>query len=116
MLWLLAIYLLGGVLLCLLSVPLIQRRIPRNGLYGFRVAKTMASDAVWFPANEFAGKRLLVVGLVIAAVAIVLFAVPAITLDAYALSVLLVTVVAFTVTTVQCVRFLQSLPEDSAKP
>ena len=110
MLSLLFPYLAGGILLCLLSVPMIRRRIPRNGLYGFRVAKTLASDDAWYPANEFAGRRLLVLGLIIVVAALVLFAVPGITVDAYALSILCTVIIAFGIVVVQCVRFLRALP------
>jgi uncharacterized membrane protein len=116
MISLLIVYLAGGTLLCLLAIPLIRRRIPRNGLYGFRVSRTMASDAVWYQTNEFAGKRLLAVGLVIVVVSVVLYAAPGISLEAYALSILFVVIVAFGIVMLQCARFLQSLPEETARP
>ncbi len=49
---------LACLLVAVLSVPLILRRVPRNAFYGFRTRKTLSSDAVWYPANVFAGQAL----------------------------------------------------------
>ena len=49
---------LACLLVAGLSVPLILRRVPRNAFYGFRTRKTLSSDAVWYPANVFAGQAL----------------------------------------------------------
>ncbi|MCC6727707.1 MAG: SdpI family protein [Chthonomonadales bacterium] len=57
---------LTGALLCVLAVPLIRSRVPRNPFYGFRTRKTLRSDAIWYPANRYAGRALFVAGLVIA--------------------------------------------------
>lgn len=43
------------ILLFVVAVPLIAGIVPRNHFYGFRTPSTMASDAVWYPANRFAG-------------------------------------------------------------
>lgn len=53
-----------GVLLMLVSVPLIFRLVPRNGLYGFRTPTTLASDAIWYPANQVCGVTMLAAGVV----------------------------------------------------
>jgi hypothetical protein len=31
--------------------PLVQRKIGRNGLYGFRTPRTLASDEAWYAVN-----------------------------------------------------------------
>ena len=49
---------LACLLVAVLSVPLILQRVPRNAFYGFRTRKTLSSDAVWYPANVFAGQAL----------------------------------------------------------
>jgi hypothetical protein len=43
------------VALIVMSVPLILRAVPPNGVYGFRVAATPSSPAIWCPANAFMG-------------------------------------------------------------
>ena len=54
------------VLLVIISIPLILRVVPPNGVYGFRTASTQSSSAIWYPANAFMGWALLV-GAVISA-------------------------------------------------
>lgn len=47
-----------------LAIPLLLGRIPRNGLYGFRTPLTLSSDAVWYPANRFAARGLIIWGII----------------------------------------------------
>lgn len=61
------VYATIGGMFSLISVPLIQGRVARNGIYGFRTPKTLSSDRIWFPANRNAGRNLFVAGVVIAA-------------------------------------------------
>jgi len=56
--------LLVPLLIIVVSVPLILGKVPRNHWYGFRTPKTLASDAVWYPANRLGGKYLCVAGLI----------------------------------------------------
>lgn len=61
------LYTAVGVLFIGLAVPLIKRRIPPNQLYGFRTAATLASEEVWYAANEYSGRQLRLLGAVILA-------------------------------------------------
>jgi len=47
-------------LLILIAIPLAMRRVPRNIIYGFRTRSTMANDDIWFEANAYFGRRLIV--------------------------------------------------------
>lgn len=58
------VWLLTGVLFIVIALPMILGRVPRNGLYGFRTPKTMGSDAIWYPANRYAGWQMLGAGVV----------------------------------------------------
>ncbi len=69
-------FVLSGLLVTLLSVPLIRRQVPPNGLYGFRTEKTLGNESVWYQANEYAGKRLLLTGIAWIAVALLMLLVP----------------------------------------
>jgi len=53
---------LGPVLL-LLSIPLLLRWVPRNYIYGFRIAATLRSDAVWYETNALFARHTLALGL-----------------------------------------------------
>jgi hypothetical protein len=105
----LILYAGGGALLTALSVPLIQKRIPPNLWYGFRVRKTLENRDVWYAANVYAGRRLFGSGLVTAMGAIALYFVPGLTLDVYALACAVVTFAALTISVVQSLRYLQTL-------
>lgn len=60
------------VLWVLISVPLILKLIPPNGIYGFRIPATQASRAIWYPANAFMGWALSVAAVVSATLLVVL--------------------------------------------
>lgn len=51
-------FLLQGILLAGVSLPLVAGRVKRNGVYGFRTPKTLSSDDVWYAANRYAGRQL----------------------------------------------------------
>ncbi|MGA8809480.1 MAG: SdpI family protein [Thermoanaerobaculia bacterium] len=53
-----------------LSLPLVLGLIPRNRLYGFRTARTMASDATWFRVNRFAGICIMIASAIYCAVGV----------------------------------------------
>ena len=55
------------IVFALISIPLILRVVPPNGVYGFRNSTTLSSKAIWYPANAFAGWALLVAAAVSAA-------------------------------------------------
>lgn len=69
----LCLFVVNGLLLIGLAIPLIRRRVKPNPWYGFRTAKTMSSEAIWYEANAYAGRWLLWVGIVFVAAAIGLF-------------------------------------------
>lgn len=55
------------VLTALTSVPLALRLIPPNPFYGFKTRYTRSHPAVWYDANAFVGRGMLVVSLLSAA-------------------------------------------------
>ena len=59
-----------GVLLMLMAVPLMRRRVPRNGVYGVRFAAALADDRIWYEANALGGRDFFVLGAAIVAVAV----------------------------------------------
>jgi uncharacterized membrane protein len=52
----------SGLLLIALGIPLWLRRIPRNALYGVRVASTLADDRIWYEINARCGRALIGIG------------------------------------------------------
>jgi hypothetical protein len=43
------------VFIAAISVPLIFRMVPPNGVYGFRTSLTRSSSDIWYQANAFMG-------------------------------------------------------------
>lgn len=103
------LFLFSGLLLAALSIPMIMGKIPPNGLYGFRVKKTMDNPEIWYTVNVYSGKWLLAASLVQALAAVVAFYIPGITLDVYAYIVLAVWVVVFGVALTASIRYLNSI-------
>ena len=108
---LLVTYIASGLLMSGLALPLMWRKIPPNHLYGFRVRQTLENEAVWYSVNEFSAKRLLWVGLVTVAAAIVLFFVTT-RVDLYAAAISAVMLGGLAVCLIQSFRFLRTLGSD----
>jgi uncharacterized membrane protein len=102
-------YLLGGVVLICLSVPLIRGRIAPNGWYGFRVRRTLESPAVWYPANRYAAYHLLVLGLILIPFTATLYILPQIDFLHYALANLTLVLVGLGVGMIRSFRYLSRL-------
>ena len=50
-------------LLRVIAIPLILKKVPRNGFYGFRTPKTMAgSDEQWYRINRQGGIAIFIAG------------------------------------------------------
>lgn len=59
-------YIFVGLLLLILSIPLISSKVSRNALYGVRIGKSFESDENWYAINKYGGKVLIVVGVITA--------------------------------------------------
>ena len=106
---LLILHIASSVLLMALSLPLLWEKVPPNGLYGFRVKATLENPRIWYAANKFAAKRLLVAGAVFVAAALILYFIPGIGVDTYILGCLFLFAVPFVIGLVQSLRYAKSL-------
>ena len=106
---LLVLYISIGILLALLSIPLIWRWIPPNGWYGFRIRQTLENPQLWYEVNAFAGRRLFLTGFAIALGALLFYLVPGFTLEIYALCCLAVTLAGLGLTILQSARYLRKI-------
>lgn len=109
MFWLTLMYAGLGLLMAALSVPMIQRWIKPNPFYGFRTPKAFKSDAIWYEINAYSGRRLFIAGLVIALAAVLFALIPNLPLDLYSILLLLVLVIAMTLTMIQSLRHLNEI-------
>src|SRR4051812_49823778 len=103
---LLVLFVAAGLLLSGLSVPLILRKVGPNPLYGFRVRQTLEDPAVWYPANAYAAKGLLAVGLGTCTAAVALYLVPGIGVGVYAAAVGVVALAGLAVNLILTFRYL----------
>ncbi len=54
-----------GALLAAVSIPLILEKIGPNPFYGFKTKKTFSNKEIWYKANKYLGKVLLIAGIII---------------------------------------------------
>jgi hypothetical protein len=101
----------SGLLLVGISIPLIQRRVKPNYWYGFRTRRTLSDPQTWYDVNAYAGKRLLISGLITTIAAIMLFFVPGLTVDGYSLGMTVFALGPLTIGIVQSFRYLNRLAE-----
>ena len=59
-------------LFVILGIPLILRKVPRNVVYGFRTCRTLSDDFVWYEANAYFGRGLVVSSLISATAVLML--------------------------------------------
>lgn len=105
------LYFAGGLLLVLLAVPLVLEKVKPNAIYGFRIQATLENPAVWYAVNKHFGRRLLLVGVVNCLASALLYFVPGISLDVYALCMLAVFAVTFFLALAQSWKYMKSLQE-----
>jgi uncharacterized membrane protein len=98
----------AGVLMILVAAPLILRLVKPNQFYGFRVPRTRNDERVWYLANAFVGKGMLVTGVLTVAAAIAADR-PGITLNVYALICLAVLYASLFTTLALSFRYLKRL-------
>lgn len=108
---LLIMYVVFGLLLVGLSIPMLRDKIPPNLWYGVRVPSTLSDPVRWYKANRYMARGLLLTGIITVIGAICLFFVPGLSVDAYAWLVLVVFGVPFAATIVAGFRYLRNLPQ-----
>lgn len=109
MVTLVIVYIVSGLLLAALALPLMAKKIKPNPFYGFRVQQTLDDPSVWYAVNQYAGKQQLAAGLGIAAVALIFYFIPGINLDTYALACLAVMAVLMTAAVTRSARYLSKI-------
>ncbi|MFZ2362577.1 MAG: SdpI family protein [Anaerolineae bacterium] len=109
----LILYVILGLLMVVVAVPLIKRTVKPNWLYGFRVPQTMSDPEVWYAVNAHFGRRLLVTGVATAGAALLLYRLPGLDVDSYAWALLAVFALFFGVGVAQSWRFMKTLSNNT---
>ncbi|MEP6765956.1 MAG: SdpI family protein [Gemmatimonadaceae bacterium] len=66
----------AALLFAAVSVPLIRERVKPNNWYGFRTAKTLSDERIWYAANVYSGRLLCALGTLLAVAVVSLRQVP----------------------------------------
>jgi uncharacterized membrane protein len=105
----LCIYVLVGLVFAAFGRPLMRRKIGPNGVYGYRVGKTLSDPKVWYDANEYCGRCFFWYGVTLALCGIVLFFIPALDAFAYMVTLPVVVGVGLVVTVFLSSRYLEKI-------
>jgi uncharacterized membrane protein len=108
---LLVMFLISGVILVAISIPLIRGRIAPNSLYGFRVRDTLDDPRTWYKTNAYSGKWLLATGLIFIAVCILAYNIPNIGLDTYSLICMAGFLIPMTIGVIMSWRYMKKVKE-----
>jgi len=100
-----------GALMIALAIPLIQRRVPPNWVYWFRIRRTIENPDIWYPANVYAGKWLVGLGLVIIGTSVVAYLIPGISEGAFSVIVSTVLLIVMIVMLIDLFRYLKHFPD-----
>lgn len=76
MLALMLSYLFAGLFFISFSIPLILRRIPPNDWYGLRIPQTLDNPEVWYAANAYAARGLIISSSLTVVMALLLYFIP----------------------------------------
>lgn len=80
---LMLLYVFSGLTLIAVAIPMVQRKVKPNGWYGFRTPKTLSRPDIWYNANEYSGRTLVVAGGVTVLAALVFALIPGMNKDLY---------------------------------
>ena len=67
------IFFIIGLVFIGLVIPMILRKIPPNGYYGFRTPKAFSSEKIWYEINWYCGRDCFVIGLLLCIYNLILF-------------------------------------------
>ena len=85
---LVVLFVASGILLIALAIPMTLRKVKPNGWYGVRVPATLGNEQVWYAANAYGGRCLLICGVIWTACSLLFALIPGITADAFSLIML----------------------------
>src|SRR3954467_10461069 len=97
--------LITGLLLFLISLPLVYRKIPMNGAYGIRIRGAFESDQRWYDINAYGGRLLARWSWLIVATGVAGFFVPQSDSSIYPLVSVAVTLLAVLIPVIQISRW-----------
>jgi hypothetical protein len=106
---LLPMFLVLGLLLIIIAIPLYLEKIPPNNLYGFRVRKTLGNPKIWYAVNKYSSVWFMAAGLVLMLAALGLALAPGLSVDVYSLACMVIFTVVLAVGMAFSIRYMNSL-------
>ncbi len=103
-----------GLLMIIVAIPMIQGRVKPNNWYGFRIRATLDNPDIWYPANAYAGRLLIWLGVATILASLLLALIPGISEDAYALLVSGVLMLGLLIVVVLSLRYAKALESVSS--
>ncbi len=104
-------FIITGTVMIGISIPLIQRRVKPNYWYGYRTRRTLNNPKIWYEGNAYAGKRLLICGVMMVAGAFVLCLIPGMTIEGYTLGMMICSLVPLIIALSQSSHYINQLEE-----
>ena len=106
---LLITFLFTGISFIGISIPLLYEKIKPNKWYGFRTRKTFSSEEIWYKANKYMGKDLIIFGCLMILYNLVLFVLPIDTLFFVCPGNLIISVAGVSIVLVRSLLYLRKL-------
>src|SRR5579859_4595039 len=106
---LMVMYVVMGLVVVGLAIPLVLRRIKPNPFYGVRLGRIMKDEKLWYAANAYVGWWMIALGVLTAILAVVLPMFPHVSILRYTLGVLGIIGVGTLVATIFCWRYIRSI-------
>lgn len=78
-----------GIVFVLIGIPLVQKKVPMNKVYGFRISKAFVSDDNWYTINWYGGRQLIQWSAMLIMIGILYFIFPVEMLDDGSINVFL---------------------------
>jgi uncharacterized membrane protein len=100
-----------GILLALVSLPLIGNKVRPNPIYGFRTRRTLSNPEIWYADNHYAGIQLFVAGICTALLAVLLALIPGVNLLSYSTISAFAIIIILTVAVIRSMIFANSLDD-----
>jgi hypothetical protein len=105
----------AGLMMVLISLPLVYRKVPMNQYYGIRIEASFESEQRWYEINAYGGRQMAKWSCLIIATGLLGFFVPSGYFLTYAWASLPVTLVAIFVPTFQVFRWSRKHDEESGE-
>ncbi|MBN1548938.1 MAG: SdpI family protein [Syntrophaceae bacterium] len=97
-----------SAIFCLISIPLILRKVPRNPIYGYRTQTTLNNDKIWYDANAYFAWRFFLASVLAACIALLLDEWRGIPPDAYMKVSILLLAAPVVIAWLPTVRFIRN--------